>query len=127
MTPIEIIATIIIVLSAIKIIILLIKPEAWMNFAKSIYSNAGVAKTVGFVLAAIILYYLINAGMTIVEILAAAAFVSALLMVGLASEVDDLMKKYNARIKKGTLWRDFWFYTLIWIILLGWGVKELFF
>jgi magnesium-transporting ATPase (P-type) len=73
-----------------------------------------------------VLYYLNAAGITIVQILAVAVFVSLLLVIGLASEVDDLLKKYQARIKRGTLWRDFWFYTLIWIVLLVWGAKELF-
>ena len=127
MTPIEIIALIVIIFSATKIIILLIKPKAWMNFAKSIYSNAGLAKVIGFVLAGIVLYYLISSGMTIVQILAVTAFVAALLIVRLASEVDDLLKKYDARTRRGTLMRDFWFYTLIWMLLLIWGVKELFF
>ena len=126
MTPVETIALILIVAAAIKIVVLLVNPKAWMNFAKRIYSNSRLVKVVAFILAAIVLYYLNAEGITIVQILAVAVFISLLLVIGLASEFDDLLKKYQARIKRGTLWRDFWFYTLIWIVLLVWGAKELF-
>ena len=126
MTPIEIIALIVIVAAAVKMLVLLVSPKAWMNFAKGIYSNATLVKLAGIVLAGIVLYYLVDSGMTIVQILAVTAFVASMLIIGLASEVKDLMAKYESRIKRGTLWKDFWLYTLIWIVLLVWGAKELF-
>jgi len=127
MTPIEIIALIFIIVATIKVLVLLAKPMAWMNFAKGLLKYKVLAQLVGIVLAAVILYYLIDGGMTIVQILATATFVSLLLVVGLTQHVDDLLAKYQRQIKAGTMWKENWLYTLLWIILLGWGVKELFF
>lgn len=126
-TSIEIIALVMIVLAVIKIGVLLVNPKSWMNFAKNLYSKPKAVSSVALILAAIVLYYLIQSGLGIVEILAVTAFVSLLILVGLAKEIKPLMKKYDAIIRKGNLWKENWLYTLIWVILLIWGVKELFF
>lgn len=126
-TPVETIALIIIVVSVIKILVLLVKPEAWMNFAKGVYAKPEATSIVALILGAVVLWYLTQSGISIVEILAVTAFVALLVMVGLAKEVGPLMKKYEAMVKRGNLWKEYWFYTLIWVILLLWGIKELFF
>lgn len=124
MTPVEWIATILIVFSAVKVVVLLIKPVAWMNFAKGVWAKPGVVRLVGVVLGAVVLYYLLME-LTIVQILATATFVVLLIMIGLSEEVPYLIKKYDALVKKGGLWKQYWLYTLIWIVLLVWGAKEL--
>jgi|TARA_Y100000310_G_scaffold339052_1_gene430535 hypothetical protein len=126
-TPVEIIALIVIIAGVIKMIVLLINPKAWMNFAKSVYSKPSFTSFVALVLAAVVLWYLIQSGITIVEVLAVSAFVTLLIAVGLAKEVGPLMKKYEAMIKKDKLWKEYWLYALAWILLMAWGVKELFF
>lgn len=125
-TAIQNIALVLIIVAIIKIVVLLIKPQAWMNFAKGIYSKPSVAKFVGLILAIIVFYYLYSAGITIIQILAVTAFVALLLMIALAGEVDSLIKKYQAMIKKGNLWKEYWLYTLLWVALLVWGLNELF-
>tara|TARA_Y100000034_G_scaffold81182_1_gene97328 strand:+ start:638 stop:1027 length:390 start_codon:yes stop_codon:yes gene_type:complete len=126
-TPVENIALIMIVVGLIKMVVLLVKPKAWMNLAKKVYSKPNVTSLVALVLAAVVFYYLIQAGISVVQILAVAAFVALLIMVALAKEVGPLMKKYEVMIKKGNLWKEYWLYSLIWVILLVWGIKELFF
>ena len=126
-TSVEIIALILIVFSAIKIIVLLISPISWMNFAKGIYKNPKLMQFIAFILAAVVLYYLVDAGITIVQIFAVTAFVAFLVLMGLATEFDHFIKKSQAMIKKGTLWKQYWLYSLIWVALLIWGIKELFF
>jgi len=69
---------------------------------------------------------LYGAGITVVEILAVTAFVALLMMIALADEVGHLIKKYQAMIKKDNLWKNYWLYTLAWIVLMLWGLKELF-
>ena len=125
-TSVEIIALILIAISAVKMLILLIKPQAWMGFAKAIYKKPIVMKLVGVVLGGVILYYLIDSGMTIVQILATSAFVAMLFVVGLSEDAGTFIKKYQAQIKAGKLWKKFWFYTLLWIALLVWGALVLF-
>tara|TARA_Y100000310_G_scaffold342963_1_gene448489 strand:+ start:1447 stop:1836 length:390 start_codon:yes stop_codon:yes gene_type:complete len=126
-TSIEIIALIMIVLGAIKMVVLLVNPKAWMNLAKNVYSKPSLTSLVSFILAGVVLYYLIQSGITIVQILSVTAFVALLIIVGLAKEIGPLMKKYETMIKKGNLWKEYWLYALAWILLMTWGVKELFF
>ena len=125
-TSVEIIALVLISLATIKIFVLVVKPQAWMNFTKWIYKKPIVDKFVGTILAGVILYYLIDSGMTIVQILAASAFMAMLFLVGLSEDVGPFIKKYQAQIKSGKLWKKHWFYTLIWIAILVWGVLVLF-
>ena len=126
-TSVEIIALILIVFATIKMFVLLVSSQSWMNFAKAIYKKPAVTRFIGAILAGVILYYLINSGMTIVQILSVATFMAMLFIVGLAGDIGPFIKKYQAQIKAGKLWQRHWFYTLLWLILLGWGVKELFF
>ena len=126
-TSIEIIAIIIIAAAVIKMVFLAINAKGYMNFAKGFYKSAGIAQLIGVIIAAIVLYYLNQAGITIVQILAVMAFLAGILVVGLAPHLEDLIKKYEGQIKRGHMWKENWLYILIWIALLVWGVKELFF
>ena len=127
MTPIEIIALVFIIIAVVKMLILLVNPMAWINVSKKVLGNKIVTQIIGFVLVGVIFYYLRQAGISIVEILAVSTFAFAMLIIALAGHLDDLVAKYKGLIKRGKLWQEYWLYTLIWIILLVWGVKELFF
>ncbi|MBI5803397.1 hypothetical protein HY448_01795 [Candidatus Pacearchaeota archaeon] len=116
-----------IIISAIKISILLVKPKSWIDFAKWLYSKTITTSIVALILAAITLYYLIQSGITIVQILAVTAFVALLLIVGLAPQMSVLIKRYEIMVREGKLWKEYWLYILIWIALIGWGAKEVFF
>ncbi|MBU1160014.1 hypothetical protein KKD04_02440 [Patescibacteria group bacterium] len=95
-----------------------------MNFAKRVWSNIVLVQIVSFLLAGFVLYYLLQQ-MTIVQILAVVAFVALLIVFGIAPEMGFLLKKYEAQIKQGKLWKQYWLYTLMWLILLVWGACEL--
>lgn len=123
---IEIIALVLIAVATIKMLVLLVKAQAWMKFTKWIYKRPPVTKFIGAILAGVVLYYLINTGMTIVQILAVSAFMAMMFMIGLSEDVKPFIKKYETQIKAGKLWKKHWFYTLIWIALLVWGVLVLF-
>ena len=72
MTPIEIIALVLIVLSAIKILLI---PKIWMKYVvRPLYSKAGILFVVELVLAGIVLYYLLQSGFNMVQILAVVGF-----------------------------------------------------
>lgn len=123
-TPVEIIAWVLIVVAAVKMIILLVKPNAWMKVVKKIWANPQMMRVVCFVLAAIVLFFLL-AEMTIVQIMAVTAFLALLTVAGLASEVEFLLKKYRARIQSASFWKEHWLYALIWLALIIWTGKEL--
>ena len=125
-TSIEIIALVLLILAAVKMVVLLIKPKAWMDFAKGFWKNKIVFKLVALILAAVVFYYLIQV-FTIVQIFAVMAFVGLLLAIGLADPIKRIIPIYEKQIKSGTLWKENWLYTLIWLALMVWVVIELFF
>ncbi len=123
MNVIEILALILIVISAVKILTILVAPKSWLNFAKKFYVKPRVTSAIALVLAAVLLYFLIGAGITIVEILAIALFVAMLLLIGLSLYMKEMMKKIDSK----KILKEQWLYTLIWVALLAWGIYELFF
>jgi len=128
-TSIEIIALVLLIFAVIKMLVLLINPKSWVNFAKGIWKNKVVTKLVALILAAVVLYYLVSpqyGNLSIVQIFAVTVFVALLLVIGLADPVKRIIPVYEKQIKDGTLWKDNWLYTLIWLALMVWVVIELF-
>jgi len=125
-TAIEILALILIVISVVKILFLLINPKGWFKFAKKSWKKTGLTKAICLILALVVFYYL-TLNFYIVEILAVTLFVALLFAVGLAGRIDDLITIYDKQIKSGRLWKENWLYLALWLILLVWGVIELFF
>jgi len=56
-TAVQNIALILIVVGLIKMFVLLVKPQAWMDFSKWLYSKPQLAKFVGLILAVVVFYY----------------------------------------------------------------------
>jgi hypothetical protein len=92
-----------------------------MNFAKKVYSNPNIASWVALILALVVLYYLVQAGITITTILAVTVFVALVFIAGLASYVKKIIKDVNLK----TILKDQWYYVLLWLALIIWGIVEL--
>ena len=120
---IEILALVLIVISVVKLIIIAVNPHCWFSGVAKLYACPVVGAVVPLVLAAIVLYFLVTAGITIIQILAVTLFIALLIMVGIAPHAEGLITfmKDNAPLS-----RD-WLYIVVWLVLLAWGVKELFF
>ena len=126
-TAIENIALILIAVSLIKLIVISIKPMAWYNgVVKKIYKPSKATPYIFLILSLIVLYYLIQGGLTIVQILAVTLFVSLFMGVGFSIYSEELLKLADKVYKKGNIMKKYWHITIIWIILLLWGLKELF-
>ena len=123
---IEMFAVILIAIGVIKIIVILISPKSWLNFAKTIYANPKVTSFVALILSLIVLYYLVNAGITIVQILAVTLFVALLISAGIARYSKNIIGSLKNKDLR-ELAKEYWLYSLIWTLLLIWGIKELFF
>lgn len=122
-TPIEIIALVLIVLSAIKIILL---PKIWMKYVvKPLYSKAMILFAVELILAGVVLYFLLQSGLTIVQVLAAVAFGALLTGFTFAWYGKETLAWARTVIKKD-IWKRAWLPILIWVALLTWGALELF-
>ncbi len=124
LTALELIAGALILFTAIKLAVVAVSLPAWLQFARKIYVRPTVTSTVAAVLAGAVLIALVNAGVTIVQILAVTVFVILLLLIGFAPFGDELITWAEGQDLK-TWIREQWLYTLIWIALLGWGLYEI--
>lgn len=122
MTPIEIIALVVIVLSAIKIALI---PKIWMKVVKFLYSKSMAVFAVELFLAVVVLFYLLQAGLTILHILAAIALGALLTGMSFAWFGKETLAWAKMVLKKG-IWRKAWLPIVIWLVLITWGALVLF-
>jgi hypothetical protein len=123
MTPVEIIALVLIALAAIKLLLL---PKIWMKYVvRPLYSKAGILFIVELALAGVVLYYLLQSGLNIVQILAAVAFGALLTGMSFAWFGKETLAWARTVLKKG-IWKKAWLLILIWVALLVWGALVLF-
>lgn len=120
----ELLATVLITLSFIKLAVVSVNPRAWMNFAKALYSKPIVTAAVSYLLAGIVLYMLLRSGLTIVEILAVTLFVSLLLLPRFAPFANVILSSIEEKGVKQIL-KDQWLSVVVWVALIGWGLCEL--
>lgn len=122
----EFLALILIVLSAVKLVVLLINPQSWFESVRKLYTNPQITSGVALILALIVLYLLIDSGVTIVEIMAVCLFLALLIVIGIAKYAKSIIDWANQQDMKSIL-KEQWLYALIWILLLGWGLQAIFF
>lgn len=120
--PIEVMATIVIAMGIIKLIMILVAPKKMFKAGEKFFSKPTRASLLYFALAIVVLYYLLEAGMRIRDILAVALFMKLLIGMILAKYADSMLKAIPETVIK-----DNWLYTTFVVILLLWGIKDLFF
>ena len=121
MTPIEIIALVVIVLSVLKIALI---PKVWMKVVRKLYSVPKVLFVIELALAAVVLYYLLQV-FSIVEILAVVGFGALLTGMSFAIYGKDTIS-WAGKILKKDIWKKAWLPIVIWLALMVWGALELF-
>ncbi len=121
---IEVFAALLILLAVVKLIVLSINASAWLAAVKALYAKPMVTATVSYLLAGVVLYVLLQSGLTIVQILAVSLFVVLLLIPGFAPYMGEVLRGLEGKTFRQML-RDQWLYTLVWMGLLGWGVWAL--
>lgn len=122
-TPLEWIVLVFALVAILKAIFVLGNRKAWMKILDALYGSHSMVSSLFLVLAAVILYYLVQE-ISIVQILAAAAFTAclmALAFVQYGRETKQFAKKMIATPLKGMIW----VYILIWFVLLAWAVWEI--
>ena len=125
-TPIEILALILIIISGIKIITILINPSIWLNkVVKKVY--VGKKTTFIFLVLALIILYFLLQELTIVQILSVMLFTAFIFGIGFSIHSKELIKLADQIFKNKNIVKSNWVPIIIWIILLLWGLKELFF
>lgn len=122
--PVEILALVLIVLVAIKLVFLFIKPPMWMKVVRFIYSSPFVLLTVELIAAGIALYFLLQE-LTIVQILAVILLGALLTGIGFAAYGKEVVSWAGKILKKGFL-KKAWLPILVWLALIVWGALTLF-
>jgi|TARA_Y100000294_G_scaffold58008_1_gene54863 hypothetical protein len=123
-TTLEMIAGALIAFTFIKLVVVAVSVPAWLEFEGKFYERPAITSTVSAVLAGAVLYALVDAGVTITQILAVTVFVVLVMLAGVAPYGKELIQWVEARDTKQWL-REMWLYTLIWVALLLWGLYEL--
>ena len=122
----EILALILIAVTVIKFAIVIVSPQAWYNMVEKIYVVPELISIIGLFLSVTVLYYIISAGISIVEILAVCLFVALLMLTGMANFSDEIIKW----IRKQDIFdlvKRLWIYITVWVLLIIWGINALFF
>jgi len=123
-TPIEWIVTIFAVVGLIKLFVIMISRKSWWGLTKGVYGNPGITGAVSLVLAAVVLWFLLQE-LTIVQIIAAGIFMVLLMGFAFMTHAKELMglakKVYDKKFSGGL-----WLYIVIWVVLLLWVLYEIF-
>ena len=125
MTPVEILALILAVLVAVKILVILVSPKSWFKIVKSVYSIPVLTMIICVILAGVVLYYLIQA-LTIVEIFAATLFMVLVAGVTIASYHKELVPAAMKLLKDRKILVKAILPLLIWVALVVWVLYSLF-
>ncbi|MBI2630365.1 hypothetical protein HYW76_04655 [Candidatus Pacearchaeota archaeon] len=124
METLTIFALIVSLLILIKIIVILIKPKAWYNLAKTIWSAPTLVMIVCLVLSAIVLFYLIQT-VTIIEIMAVMLFLALLSGMTMAVYSREILDFAGKLLKDRKFMKKAWLAIIIWLVLILWALKEI--
>lgn len=122
---IEIFALVVAVFAGAKLIVILVKPRSWMNFAKTVWKNPMITMIVSLILAAVVLYYLLQE-LTIIHIFAVMLFLMLLAAVSMAAYSAEMFAMADKLLKNKAVVKKAWLSILVWAILVLWALKELF-
>jgi len=118
-------ALIVAVFVVVKILVILIDAKTWLKFSKSLMKNSMAVGVVSFILAIVVLYFLIQ-DLTIIEIFAVMLFVMLLTMATIAPYSKDWLTLAEKTLKNHILHR-YWIHVIVWLILVAWVFMKLFF
>jgi len=126
MTPIEIMALIVIGLALIKIVVLFVNPKHWMKVIEAVFTKPALTIFVSVVWTAVVLVILLQE-LTIVHIFASMLFLMPLFLMGFAAYGKDTTAWAKKMLKDKKLMKKSWLLILIWIVLMLWVIYTIFF
>ena len=122
----EIFALVVIAVALIKLIFILIKPRAWINFAGKLYTWPVLTIIISLAAAGFVLNALIIAGITIIQIFAVMLFVALLSASMIAVYAKDFMLMAMKLVKDRKFLKKAWLPILVWLALIIWAIMALF-
>ena len=126
MTPIEIMALVVVLLGGIKLIVFAINPKSWMKVVDSVFSRPMLTTVVSLILGALVLWFLLKE-ITIVQIFGAMLFFMFLMALGWSAYSKEMLAFSKKVLKQKDLLKRSWLILVIWIVLLIWVLYALFF
>ena len=123
---IEAFAAVLILLAVVKLTVLSVNAPAGLAAVKALYARPALTAIVSYLLAGLVLYGLLESGLTILQVLAVCLFVVLLIIPGFAPYVGELLRGLEGKTLRQIL-RKQWLYTLVWMTLLSWGACALLF
>ncbi len=123
MTPIEILATIFVVMVITKLVIITVKPNLWMKASAVLLKNEILTTLVYLVLAIVIGAYIFT-DLTVVEVAAVMPLVSTLIGIGLGPYSKIILKLSEEFLSVGV--GKAWLAMLIWAALAIWVLYAVF-
>ena len=126
MTPVDIIALILTVIIFVKLIVLAIRKEAWMKIPKMLFAKPMISMIISFVLASVVLYYLLME-ITIVQIFASMLLFAFLMLATMTAYPEILQSMVKIVMKEKNLIAKAWLPSLIWVLLTLWVLWALFY
>lgn len=124
MTPIEFFAWIVIMIILIKLIVIMKNPGTWLNVVENIWGNPSIVISVSLILAAVVLYYLLQE-ISIVHIFSVMLLFVLLSAVNISMYSSDFMQLGRKLLKDKNIIKKSWLPILIWVLLCLWAIKEL--
>ena len=122
----ETLSWVFIVILAVKLSVLLIKPKSWLDLVDKIYINPIVTMIVYAILAYLTLDILISSGITYVQIFAVTVFIVFLMGMSITIYWKDMSKLADKLLKNKHFWRKAWFPALIWVLLAVLTLNEMY-
>ena len=123
---IEIMALILMIVSAIKLLVIMINPKKWVSVVNAVWKNAGLATIVCLVGTGVVLYYLIDSGIGIIQIFAVMLFLAFLMGLSITAYSKETIGFSRKILKDRAIIKKGWLAIIVWIVLILWGLKELF-
>jgi hypothetical protein len=122
----QIIALIFIIISLIKIVIISFNKKFWINnITKRVLKNSHTFSFICLILSLIVLYYLLKE-LTITQIIASMTLAVLLIGFGILTHIKELSISIEKIQRDKNIIKKSLIYIIIWLIILLWGLKEIF-
>lgn len=126
MTALEVIATIFALLIVVKIVVVLVNPQVWMEkVAEPLLGNPRLATAVYGILAIVVGYYVFGY-LDIIDVAAVLAFGALLTGLGMIPYAEPLLKTAEEMVAtRATLLRKAWLPIVIWTAIALWVLSSI--
>jgi len=126
MTPVEIMAFIVIVVSVLKLAFFVVSPAVWFrNVSQKFYGNPTLFMPISLILAIIGLYYL-TCELSIIQIFATVFVLMFLFAASFMPFGREMLALFEPMVSdKRTIWRKTWISVVVWAILIIWAICAL--